>query len=80
MTSFYIIIGIVLWVALAFWPASVAKRKGYSFILFLLLSLFVSWLITLIVVLFLKDKNQTPESIAADKAAEAALEREENAR
>ena len=38
-----IIIWIVLaciWVALAFWPARVADRKGHSFLGFLILSLF----------------------------------------
>jgi hypothetical protein len=31
---------IVLWIALAFWPARVASRKGHSFILFFIFSLF----------------------------------------
>jgi ABC-type Mn2+/Zn2+ transport system permease subunit len=78
MNSFYIILGLVLWIALAFWPATMAKRKGYSFWLFLILSWVVSFVITLIVVIFLKDKNQTAEDRAADAAAEAELEKEEN--
>jgi hypothetical protein len=32
-------IGIVIWVAIAFWPARVAARKGHSFIGYFLLSL-----------------------------------------
>lgn len=52
------LLGMILWVLLALWPAMLAKRKGYSFILFLILSWFVSFIITLLVVLFLKDKNQ----------------------
>lgn len=76
--SFLIILGIVLWIALAFWPALLAKRKGYSFLLFLLLSWFISFLITLVVVLFLKDKTITAAERAADKAAEAALQKEES--
>ena len=77
MASFFIVLGIILWIALAFWPATLAKKKGYSFFLFLILSWFVSFIITLIVVLFLKDKTLTPADIAADNAAEAVLEKED---
>ena len=34
------ILGLIIWVALAFWPARVARRKGHSFILFFIFSLF----------------------------------------
>ena len=78
MTSFFLIMGIVLWVLLALWPAFMARRKGYSFVLFLIIALFLSWLLALIIVLVMKDKNKTAESIAADQAAEAALAKEEN--
>jgi uncharacterized membrane protein SirB2 len=33
------IILVIIWIAIAFWPARVAGRKGHSFILFFLLSL-----------------------------------------
>ena len=33
------IIFIIIWVAIAFWPARVAARKGHSFFLFFLFSL-----------------------------------------
>lgn len=33
------IIWAIIWIAIAFWPARVANRKGYSFIGFFLLSL-----------------------------------------
>jgi hypothetical protein len=33
------IIGIIIWIAIAFWPARVAGRKGHSFIGYFLLSL-----------------------------------------
>ncbi len=29
-----------IWVAIAFWPARVARRKGHSFILYFIFSLF----------------------------------------
>jgi hypothetical protein len=31
---------LVIWVALAFWPARVAGRKGHSFVVFFIFSLF----------------------------------------
>jgi hypothetical protein len=34
------ILFVVVWVALAFWPARVAARKGHSFIGYFILSLF----------------------------------------
>jgi hypothetical protein len=34
------IIGLIIWIALAFWPARVAPRKGHSFIGYFILSLF----------------------------------------
>lgn len=38
-TVFWIIVAII-WVALAFWPARVAHRKGHSFIGFFIFSIF----------------------------------------
>ena len=34
------IIGLIIWIALAFWPARVARRKGHSFLGYFILSLF----------------------------------------
>ena len=34
------ILGVVIWVLIAFWPARVARRKGHSFFLFFIFSLF----------------------------------------
>jgi hypothetical protein len=39
MWVFWGIIAFVIWVAIAFWPARVAARKGHSFIGYFLLSL-----------------------------------------
>ena len=30
----------IIWIAIAFWPARVARRKGHSFLLFFIFSLF----------------------------------------
>lgn len=71
------LLGAILWVIVAFWPAMVAKRKGYSFILFFLLSL-VFFFLSLILAYVVKDKTKTAQDIADDKAAQAALERDED--
>jgi MFS superfamily sulfate permease-like transporter len=77
MTGFFVVLGIALWVILAFWPAVMAKKKGYSFILFLLMAWLISWLFTLIIVLFLRDKNETEQSRADDRGVDAVLDKEE---
>ncbi len=34
------IVGLIIWIAIAFWPARVARRKGHSFVGYFILSLF----------------------------------------
>ena len=34
------ILGLIIWIAIAFWPARVARRKGHSFLGYFILSLF----------------------------------------
>jgi hypothetical protein len=43
MTQWFLwgILGVVILLALAFWPARVAKRKGYSWLLFFIFSWFL---------------------------------------
>lgn len=72
--SYFAVLGIVAWVALALWPAFIAKRKGYSFVLFFIIGVFISFLLALIIAAVLKDKD--PAVAAADKAAEEDIERE----
>jgi len=40
MSTIWWIILIIIWVALAFWPARVAHRKGHSFIGYFIFSIF----------------------------------------
>lgn len=75
--SFFIVMGIALWIMLAPIPAILAKKKGYDFLLFLVLSWFLSFLPILLVVLVLKNKNETSQDRADERAAQAVLEREE---
>ncbi len=39
-TAMYWLVASLIWIAIAFWPARVAGRKGHSFIGFFILSLF----------------------------------------
>jgi hypothetical protein len=38
-SSVWWLVGLLIWVAIAFWPARVAGRKGHSFFLFFIFSL-----------------------------------------
>jgi len=55
---FWWILGVIVWLALAFWPASVASRKGHSFLGYFLLSIFFWWITLFIVYFGLKDNSQ----------------------
>jgi hypothetical protein len=50
------IIGLIIWVAIAFWPARVAGRKGHSFIGFFIFSL-VFFPAALIVAYVVRDRR-----------------------
>ena len=49
------IIGLIIWIALAFWPARVAGRKGHSFVGYFILSLFF-FPLALIMAYMVKDR------------------------
>lgn len=65
----WLILVAAVWIMIAFWPALLAKGKGYSFWLFLLLSI-PFWWITLFVALFIHDKNQPVATPPAAPTAE----------
>ena len=48
---------LLIWIALAFWPARVAGRKGHSFFLFFVFSLFF-WPAALIVAYLVRDRSR----------------------
>ena len=50
------IIGLIIWIAIAFWPARVAGRKGHSFIGYFLLSL-LFFPLALIMAYVVKDRR-----------------------
>ena len=51
------IIGLVIWIAIAFWPARVADRKGNSFFGYFVLSLFF-FPLALIMAYMVSDRTQ----------------------
>lgn len=59
----WILIAIV-WIAIAFWPARVAGRKGHSFIGFFILSLFL-WPVALILAYLVRDRTYVPPRAAS---------------
>jgi hypothetical protein len=50
-----VVIAAVIWVAIAFWPARVAARKGHSFLGYFIFSLFL-WPAALIVAYVVEDR------------------------
>ena len=50
------IVGLIIWIAIAFWPARVARRKGHSFLLFFSLSL-VFFPLSLIMAYVVRDRR-----------------------
>jgi uncharacterized membrane protein SirB2 len=52
------IIGLIIWIAIAFWPARVAARKGHSFIGYFLLSL-LFFPLALIMAYLVRDRRRT---------------------
>jgi len=76
---FWFILGVVAWIIIAIWPARVASRKGHSFLLYFVVSIFFWWITLFIVYFGLKDKNETAQSRANEKAVEKVLEQEEKA-
>ncbi len=56
------IIGLIIWVAIAFWPARVAARKGHSFVGYFLLSL-LFFPLSLIMAYVVDDRSMRPAAI-----------------
>ena len=52
------ILFIVIWIAIAFWPARVAARKGHSFFLYFLFSL-IFFPLALLVAYLVRDKHRS---------------------
>jgi hypothetical protein len=57
MSTFWWIIAGIIWLALAFWPARVARRKGHSFIGYFIFSI-IFFPAALIVAYLISDRRQ----------------------
>jgi hypothetical protein len=51
------LLGLIVWIAVAFWPASIATAKGHSFIGYFLLSL-IFFPLALLLALLSKDVSE----------------------
>lgn len=47
----------ILWIAIAFWPARVARRKGHSFLLYFIFSL-IFFPLALLVAYLVRDRTR----------------------
>ena len=59
MFLLWTILAIAVWIAIAFWPARVAARKGHSFFLYFLFSL-VFFPLALLVAYMVDDRTAAP--------------------
>jgi hypothetical protein len=57
-----IILFVIIWVALAFWPARVAGRKGHSFFGYFILSL-IFFPLALILAYAVDDRTRRPAAV-----------------
>lgn len=65
ISTIWAVIVLIIWISLAFWPARVAARKGHSFFLFFIFSLF-NFLIALIVAYLISDASVQNTSSAPE--------------
>lgn len=63
ISTIWAVILLFIWIAIAFWPARVAGRKGHSFLGYFILSLFF-FPLAIILAYVVQDRNdqQTPPS------------------
>lgn len=63
--TIWFLLGLMLWIAIAFWPARVAARKGHSFIGYFIFSLFFFPLALLVAYLAPRRTGGTPPTTPA---------------
>ena len=68
ISTIWAIFVLMVWIAIAFWPARVAGRKGHSFLGFFIFSLFF-FPAAVIVAYLVDDRTQTPTSAPANTGA-----------
>lgn len=68
ISTVWALIVLFFWILIAFWPAMIAKGKGYSFLLFFILSL-PFWWIMIFVALIMPPKTPPAATPPAAPAA-----------
>lgn len=69
ITTIWAVILLIIWIAIAFWPARVAGRKGHSFFLYFIFSLFF-FPLALLVAYMVSDRTSTPAAPTAPTSAQ----------
>ncbi len=69
LSAIWFLMLVVVWIAIAFWPARVAGRKGHSFLGYFVFSLFF-FPLALIMAYVIPNRNATPSAPAAPPSAE----------
>ena len=65
MPALWWILFAIIWIAIAFWPARVAGRKGHSFIGYFIFSLFF-FPAAIIAAYLVHDRTQIPAQVTAE--------------
>jgi hypothetical protein len=71
--TIWMLMFLVVWIAIAFWPARVAGRKGHSFIGYFILSLFF-FPLSLLLAYLLPDRSNTATAGPTPAAPSAPVE------
>jgi hypothetical protein len=67
MDFILVVLAVIVWVALAFWPARVAARKGHSFLGYFIFSV-IFWPAALIVAYLVEDRTMVVQERPAPTA------------
>ncbi len=66
LSTLWAVVFLLIWIAIAFWPARVAARKGHSFALFFIFSLFFFFL-ALLVAYLVPNRTNTSSSAPTEE-------------
>jgi hypothetical protein len=67
ISTIWMVMFLVVWIALAFWPARVAARKGHSFLGYFIFSIFF-FPLALLVAYMVSDESRTSHTSSTTEA------------
>jgi hypothetical protein len=67
ISTIWMVMFLVVWIALAFWPARVAARKGHSFLGYFIFSIFF-FPLALLVAYMVSDESRTSHTSSTPEA------------